>query len=347
MGNAGGAGRPPGPRWVHVLAVLVCLVASLECGRRQAKPDEPERLTIAFQEWVGYGPLYLAADKGFFAEEGLELVFVDEQLDAARREAFKAGMLDVEAATIDLLVTKRAFDTPIVAVSEVDRSLGGDAIVAIEEIHVLNDLVGRKVAFARDDVGETFLSFLFQKAGLSLDQITVVPTRPDQAAQAFLDGRADAAVTWEPWVPRALARPGAHVLLSTKDEPGIIIDVLNVREDVVRQKPGAVRALLRGWYRAIDYLRAHPEEASQSIAPYFGLTAAEYSEHVKGLYWPTREEALSDFGTEGRPGRVYEVFDTVALIKHQNGRIPHRPDAASAIAPEILCTLHESEMNAE
>ena len=203
----------PARRPTSVLLLLACVSVLPGCtgGRTESKP--PERLSIAFQSWVGYGPLYLAADKGSFAEEGLELVFVDEELDAARRDAFKAGMLDAEAATIDLLVNKRAADTPVVAVAVIDFSLGGDAVVATENIRSLGDLVGKRVALARDDVGETFLSYLFHKAGLPFDKVVIVPTRPEKAADAFLEKKV--AVTWEPWVTRALARPGAHVLVSS------------------------------------------------------------------------------------------------------------------------------------
>jgi len=330
----------PGRR-LGVLVLFACAAVFSGCAGKPAGGEKLERLTIAFQRWVGYGPLYLAAEKGFFAAQGLELVFVDERLDAARRDAFKAGMLDAEAGTIDLLVSKRGVDTPVVAVAEIDLSLGGDAIVAAEGIQRLADLVGKKVAFARDDVGETFLSFLLHKAGLSLDQITIVPTATDKAGQAFLDGKADAAVTWEPWVSKALTRPGAHVLLSSKDEPGIIVDVLNVREAVLRERPAAVKALLRGWYQAVDYYKAHPDEGSRIIAPHYQLSPKQYRQAAKGLYWPTWEEARDRFGTPEKPGRLYEVFDTIALIKHKNGRIPDRPEAAQALKADILRALDD------
>jgi len=322
--------------------LLAFVLTSSVCGRRTARSEEPERLSIAFQSWVGYGPLYLAADKGFFAEEGLELVFVDEQLDAARRDAFNAGMLDAEVGTIGLLVSKRAVDTPVVGVAEIDLSLGGDAIVATQDIRSLADLAGRKVAFARDDVGETFLSYLLHEAGLSMDEVTVVPVSPDKAAQAFLGGKADAAVTWEPWVSRALARPGAHVLLSTKDKPGIIVDILTVREQIVRRQPELVRKLLRGWYRAVQYYKAHPEEAGRIIAPRFNLSPEEYRERVTGLYWPSYEEALKDFAGADRPGGLHALFDTIAGIKHSAGRIPRRPEAAKALRPDVLEALYQS-----
>lgn len=327
--------------WWHIALLPACLFALAGCGRVEPGGEELARLSIAFQTWVGDGPLYLAAEKGFFAEEGLELVFVHEELDAARREAFKAGMLDAEAGTVDLLVSKRAFGAPVVAVAEIDLSLGGDAIVASEDIRQLSDLVGKRVALARDNVGETFLSVLFHNAGLSLDQITIVPRAPARAAQAFLDGTVDAAVTWEPWVTKALVREGAHVLTSTKDEPGIIVDVLNVREDLVREDPLLVKKLVRGWYKAVDYYRAHPNEASRIIARHFGLAPEEYRKQVSGLRWPTYEEALADFGTEEKPGRLFELFDTIALIKQANGRIPRRPRAAQALEPHILLTLYD------
>lgn len=323
--------------------LMACLLLLPGCGRKEEGSEGPSRLSIVIQSWVGYGPLYLASDKGFFAEEGLEILFVREELDAARCDALKAGLLDVEAGTIDQLVSKRASDTPVHAVAILDLSMGADAVVATRDIRNVHDLIGKRVALARNDVGETLLSFLFHKAGLSLDQITIVPRAPDKVAQAFLDGDVDAAVTWEPWVTRALARPGTHVVVSTRDEPGIIVDVLNVRTDILRENPEAVKKLLRGWYRAVEYCRAHPAEACRIIAPHFGVTAEEYGKQIAGLHWPSHKETLADFGNADNPGRLYTTFDTIADIKHKNGRIARKPRAADAIQPEILMTLFDNQ----
>jgi len=59
--------------------------------------------------------------------------------------------LKYDAGTIDLLISKRSQDTPIVAVLEIDHSLGSDGIVVTEKITTVEDLIGKKVAFARDD----------------------------------------------------------------------------------------------------------------------------------------------------------------------------------------------------
>jgi NitT/TauT family transport system substrate-binding protein len=321
--------------WFFCLILAILLLCGCE---RRPEEAQLERISIAFQEWVGYGPLYLAQEKGFFKEEGIDLVFVDEQLDSARRDAFKQGMLDCEAGTIDLLVSKRAEDTPIVAVLEIDHSLGSDGIVATKDIRTVKDLIGKKVAFARDDVGETFISYLFQKNGLSLNDIIIVPRGPDDAWLAFLSGEADAAVTWEPWLSKATQRPGGHILTSTRDEPDIIIDTLNIRQDIVKNNPELVKGLMRGWFKAVIYCKEHPVESSEIIAKHYDVTPGEYREQITGLKWFGYEEQLQ----ERKAGDWVSAFNVISEIKFANGRIPRKPNVAKAIDSTLLEGLYEN-----
>lgn len=323
----------------HIITLILVTVFFSGCRRRSEKA-ELEKVSIAFQKWVGYGPLYLAQEKGFFKEEGMELVFIDEQLDSARRDAFKLGMLDCEAGTIDLLVSKRAQDTPIVAVLEIDHSIGSDGIVATKDIQTVEDLAGKKVAFSRDDVGETFISYLFYKKGLSLDDITItiIPRRPEDAWLAFVEGEADAVVTWQPWLTKAAQKGGGHILISTKDEPSIIIDVLNVREDLVKNNPELVKKLMRGWFRAVGYYKEHPVEASGIIAGYYDITAEQYRKQVTGLRWDDYKRQI----TTDKFEEWLETFNTIAEIKLSNGRISMKPSADNAFDTMLLGGLYEN-----
>ncbi len=316
------------------LAPLVLLFSG--CAQ---KPEEaePERMNIAFQKWVGYGPLYLAKEKGFFKEEGMELVIVDEPLDSARRDAFKQGMLDCEAGTIDLLITKRAQNIPIVAVMEIDHSAGGDGIVAAKGIKKVEDLKGRRVALERDNVGETLLAHVLDKKGMALADIIIVPRGPEDAWEAFLKGDADAVVTWQPWLSKALERPGAHVLLTTRDKPDIIIDTLNVREDMVKNRPGLVKKLMRGWFRAVSYYKAHPVEASGIIAHHYDITPEQYRKQGAGLRWENYKEQLMP----GEEKELIKCFNTIAGSKFAGGRISKKPDAKKAFDRTLLRTLYE------
>jgi len=304
---------------------------------KKAQEQELASVTIAFPEWVGYGLFFLADEKGFFKEQGIKLVFLDKPLDSDRRDAFKQGTLDCEAGTIDLLITKAAQDTPIVGVMKIDRSFGSDGIVDTEDIRKLEDLIGRKVALTRDDVGEIFISALFHRKGLSLDKVIIVPKQPDEVSQAFLNNEADACITWEPQLTKALERLGSHILTSTREHPAIIIDTLNVRRDLVENNPVLVKRLMRGWFCALDFYKEDPNAASEIIAKYYNLTPEEYSKQVKGLLW------------EGFEGQMYpakykewvEVFNEIAEIKLANGRITKKPDDSKFLNHNLLENLYD------
>jgi NitT/TauT family transport system substrate-binding protein len=320
------------------LMLLFLFVIPMMSGCTQ--PPEPKLtpVTIAFQEWVGYGPFYLAQEKGFCKEEGIEFIFVDEKLDSARGNAFKQGMLDCEGGTIDLLISKAAQGIPIVAVMEIDQSFGSDAIVAAENIKTLEDLSSKRVALARDDVGETFISVLFYQKKLSFSNVVLVATKPEEAAQSFLEGKVDACVTWEPQVSEALKRPGAHIVVSSKEHPGIIIDTLNVRRNLVENNPKVVKGIMRAWFKSLTYYRLHPDEASAIIAKYYKISPEEYRKQVEGLTWEDCEQQK----THPEHQEWIETFDAIATVKIANGRISQKPDVSKFINRTLLEKLYEN-----
>lgn len=325
---------------VKKTAILIFSLAFAVISGCAPRPPAPKlaSVTIAFQEWVGYGLFYLAAEKGFMEQEGIELVFVDEQLDSARRDAFKQGMLDFEAGTLDLLVAKAAQDTPIVAVMEIDQSFGSDAIVATQDIKTLDNLAGKRVALARDDVGEAFISTLFYKKGLSFNNVTIVPKSAEKVAQAFLDGEADACVTWEPQVSQALQRPGARILASTKEYPGIIIDVLNVQKDLAVNHPEVVKKVMRGWFEALKFYREHPKEANEIIAKYYKISPEQFQKQTEGLKW----EDYTEQSNHPEHQQWLDGFDAIAEVKVANTRISKKPNAANFIDHTFMETLYET-----
>ena len=322
---------------INVLIMGLVLVLGLSGCAQQ--PKKLTRITIAFQSWVGYGPFYLGVEKGFFSDEGIDLMIVDEQLDSNRRDAFKAGILDCEAGTIDLLVAKRAQDTPIVGVLELDRSIGGDALVVNKEIKSLQDLIGKSVVFSRDDVGETFFSYLFYKNGLSLKDVTIISFSPKKVADAFLNQEVAAVATWEPWVTKALSKPGAHILISSKEEEeGIIIDTLNIRSELVKNNPKLVKALMRTWFRSVEYCKRHPEEANQIISKYYNIAPRAYGESIRKLKWIDYKEQ-NDFG---KFGKWKEIFDSIVKIKFINNRITKKPESESSINSKLIQEIYEN-----
>ena len=106
-------------------------------------------ISIGHTIWVGYGPLYLARDLGYFKDEGVDvqLQVVDDSTLAMAAQA--GGKLDGTAVTIDEIIKYRSEADCFKAVAVLDESHGGDGMVATDKVNSIADLKGQTVGDER------------------------------------------------------------------------------------------------------------------------------------------------------------------------------------------------------
>ena len=181
-----------------------------------------EPLKVAHSTWVGYGPLYVAKEKGFFEEEGLEVELILMEDPKLRFPALAAGQIDIAVTTVDTMLNFLNEDQSYVYLFAIDDSKGGDGIVANKEIASVADLKGKSVAYAEGSVSQFYLGVLLKEAGLSIADVETQNMTAGDAGAAFVAERVDAAVTWEPWLTRGRQAPHGHVLVDSSTSPGLI-----------------------------------------------------------------------------------------------------------------------------
>src|SRR5205085_5283830 len=93
-------------------------------------PAHADTVKIAHSTWVGYGPLYIAQDKGFFKKNGVDVDLVVMEDPKERFPTMMADKIQMIASTVDtaLLYLKKPDDFQYVVA--IDDSNGGDGIVA-------------------------------------------------------------------------------------------------------------------------------------------------------------------------------------------------------------------------
>ena len=131
------AHRLPHTRFVAaalVAAAVACLpLHTSRAASPAASPAAPAAMTpirMAFSTWTGYGPLVVGVDTGIFKKYGLNVTYTVVEDPNARFAAFKAGSLDGIATTVDTFTRQAAPGAKVVQVFGIDRSVGGDGIVA-------------------------------------------------------------------------------------------------------------------------------------------------------------------------------------------------------------------------
>ena len=90
-------------------------------GGIQAAQAEP--LRIGYLIWVGNGPLFVAQEKGFFAQEGVEVELINMAIHEAMYAGLFAGQIDVITATVDDMLPNFDPEQPYVCVLALTESL--------------------------------------------------------------------------------------------------------------------------------------------------------------------------------------------------------------------------------
>jgi NitT/TauT family transport system substrate-binding protein len=215
----------------------VWLTAGL-VGAAQAEP-----LRIFHFTWVGYGPLFVAQDKGFFAKEGIEVSLIRSDEHTAMFASLAAGQVDAVAGSLqDIVIFAEPDEDLLQCVLVTDDSRGADGIVGNSDIRSIAELKGRTVAVPVGSSNQFYLNLLLQEAGLSeADLGEVVDLWGDEGAEAFLLREVDAAVIWEPDLTPAKNAGHGH-LTDTSERPGLIVDCVVTTADILQDRQAEFRS---------------------------------------------------------------------------------------------------------
>ncbi len=323
-------------RLISAVALLTVAIAfSLAgCGKSSQKaakvPTEPVK--IAISSWTGFAPLHIAAQKGFFEKQGVKVDLQVIQRVTDRRSALAANRIQGFASTVDTHVMTVAAGIPVVQVLALDDSYGGDGVVAKKAFKSLKDLKGKKVALETGGGASYFwFQYLLKQQGMKLSDVNVQNMSAGDAGAAFVAGKIDAAVTWEPWLSKAKATTFGQVLVSSTDTPGIIVDTLAFRKDFVTQYPDAVRGITQAWFDALDYAKTNPDDANAIMAKAMDQSVPDFVASLSTVKFYGRPENADYFGTADKPGKLYQISEECANLWLEEKLIDQKPVIADLI----------------
>ncbi len=244
-------------------------------------------------------PIYIAYEKGFFAEEGF-----DVNLISADTETRKIGLNN---GTIPIVNGDFQFFPSIeegVQVKVVDGLHKGCIKIVVpgnSPIKSAADLKGKKIGV--DEIGGT----PFQVASVWLEnhgvvakdnkEVTFVPYGDGNLEiEANTKGDIDAAAIWDPFGSLAVKNKGFRVIFDLATDP-IFSDkfccFLYASEKVLKEDPQKIAALLRAYNKAQDWIHSNPEETVKIISEkkYSDISDTELAaELIKSYQYPSVQE---------------------------------------------------------
>lgn len=251
-----------GVPWLLFLVLTLSMIGLGGC--QQVVPAEKLSLKIGVLPIVDALPLYVAQQKGYFAQESLDVELTAFQSALERDSALQAGQLDGE---LNDLVSAALLNKEGDRVRVVRLAYRGNAVQAMmnilaspqSQVRSAAELRGKSVAVSKSTVIEYSTDRLLELAGVpsaevEKTEVTKIPVRMEMLTK----GQIEAATLPEPFASLAV-KQGARVILNDSQN-GVGQSVITFRKELATEKPEAVKRLLRAYERAVEVINASPDQ---------------------------------------------------------------------------------------
>ncbi|WP_199613978.1 ABC transporter substrate-binding protein [Paenibacillus alkalitolerans] len=311
------------------LAVLIVLSACAKAGETSgstAGSGGAAPIKLALSPWPGWFFWYVVEEKGYFKKHGVDVELTWFPVYSDSLQALSTGQVDANSQTLSDTLAPLSKGIKLKAVLINDNSNGGDAIVSKPEIKTVPDLKGKTVATELGTVDHLLLLTALDQHGMKESDINFVNMAVNDAGPAFITGKVDASVLWEPFQTKAVQEGKGRVLFSSKETPGLIPDLLVFKEEVVKNRPDDVQKIVDAWFDALADFQKNPEEGLAIMAEKAETSIEDYKLGMESIKLFSPEENVKAFESgEEYTSLVFTGQKTAEFLKKLDmiGSIPN------------------------
>ena len=309
---------------MNIKLALAAAVAALALGTGAAGAQT--KIALGMSGWTGFAPLTLAKGAGIFEKNGLD-VEIKKIPQKDRHLAVASGDIQCAATTVETFMIWNANGVPIKQLFQLDVSHGADGMVVRNDIASIADLKGKTVAASAPGTSPYFvLAWMLNENGLTLDDVTVVNLEPAAAAQSFVAGQNDAAMTYEPYLSTVRDNPDAGKIIATTLDYPVVMDSVGCTPEFIAANPDAVKALAKSYYDALEMIKTDQAKAYEIMGADVKQTGEQFGKSAGYLEWQDAE-ANKKFMTGG----INDFYAKAGPLLEKIGIIKQIPETSSLV----------------
>ena len=287
-------------KWIALAATVVLAVTALPVTAFAKKKDSSDDKVLAkvtlneVAHSIFYAPQYVAIEKGYFKDEGLDMTLItgfgaDKTMTAVISGEADIGFMGAEAS---IYAYQEGATDPVVNFAQLTQR-AGNFLVAREEMPDFKweDLKGRKVLGGRKG-GMPEMVFEYILKNHNIDPTTDLEI--DQSidfgstAAAFTgDMSADFTVEFEPSATALEKERKGYVVASLGVDSGYVpYTSYSAKTSFLNENPQIIQSFTNALQKGMDYVQSHsPEEIAQVISPQFPETDMDTLTTIVNRYY--------------------------------------------------------------
>ncbi len=289
------------------------------------------KVAIGMSGWTGFAPLTLAKEAGIFKKNGLDVSLkMIPQKD--RHLAIASGDVQCAATTVETWIVWNAGGVATKQIFQMDKSYGADGMAVRNSIAKIADLKGKTVAASAPGTAPYFtLAWFLKKNGLSVKDVTVVNLEPAAAAQAFVAGQNDAAMTYEPYLSSVRDNPQAGRIIATTLDYPMIMDTFGCTPKFLADNPKAAQALANSYFEAVEMIRKDPAKSYEIMGAPTKQTGEQFGKSAAYLRWQDKAANQKFFA-----GEFQQFSKEAADVLLEAGILKQAPDLSSLADTQFI-----------
>jgi NitT/TauT family transport system substrate-binding protein len=264
-----------------------------------------DRLTVKF-DFLPYGshaPFWLAQDKGWFKDAGVEPSLEDGQGSTVAVQLISAGKIDVGYVSLGAVIVARDKGVPVKAIAGILRKNDYGVLVGENtDIHVPKDLEGKLLYFSPSSVETLYMDLFFRKNGVDKSKINLTSIDLSTKVSTYMSGKGDAMFVPIPiYTIRAAPRLSRGILFADYGIPMPGFGLIS-SDDIIAQKPKALGAFVAAMQKAWGAVQNDP---AMRVAAIDALLANRPQAKLDRTIVTQQLDSVLPFlvtpGTEGKP----------------------------------------------
>ncbi len=245
------------------LVVSACAASGPASDPATENAADAPKITFLYSPYADYAPFFLAEEKGYFDEAGVDVELVAKGGSSGETyQQVSTGNITAGGATWGaglFNATKAGASISVIAsVSRIPESGPNPSPLLVSEdsgITDAADLEGKKIGIPGDGgFGIYSVALALESAGLSTDDVELVNLSPGDIPAALSNGSIDASWSIEPISSAVVAQKIGHEILPIDYHAGVELGAMVFNTAYVEKHPAAVTAFTAAYLKAVKEL---------------------------------------------------------------------------------------------
>ena len=230
-------------------------------------------IRVADTRCTSWAPFYVALDKGFFKEQGIEIKDIPVQTGDEAMKALLANSSDVAISGIIPYAFAALSNQDIKIVSQAVYN-HDNQIIARKDAGILKpqDLKGKKIGYAKTTASDIGIKQFLANWGIDEWDVTLINLKPLAMPAALASGQIDAYSCWEPHILNGQKLLGNNAIVFDDEKSTYTWhSVIVANQAYINQNKAELKKFLLAFSEAENFIKSNPDESIAITSKYINI----------------------------------------------------------------------------